>query len=148
MWPCLCPGARLFYAYNPDKYYHCDVMSEKGKKTLVIGASLNPARQSNFAVRNLDRLGHDVIAVGLKPGTINEVPIQTEFPKDQDIHTITLYLNATHQDAIKEFLLTAHVKRVIFNPGAENKDLMNQLRSEGVHAFEACTMVMLNTGQY
>jgi len=37
---------------------------------------------------------------------------------------------------------------VIFNPGAENPDLAERLRKQGVETLEACTLVLLRTGQF
>jgi hypothetical protein len=39
-------------------------------------------------------------------------------------------------------------KRVIFNPGTENPALMQQLAADGMEVEEACTLVMLHTGQF
>lgn len=42
------------------------------KKTLVIGASENPERYSNKAIRALLSHNHDVIALGLKKAQLKE----------------------------------------------------------------------------
>ncbi|HCY90619.1 MAG TPA: CoA-binding protein, partial [Chitinophagaceae bacterium] len=36
----------------------------------------------------------------------------------------------------------------IFNPGAENPELEDLLTAQGIQPIEACTLVMLSTGQY
>jgi predicted CoA-binding protein len=41
------------------------------KKTLVIGASENPARYSNMAIKRLLQKGHEVKAIGARPGVVN-----------------------------------------------------------------------------
>jgi hypothetical protein len=38
--------------------------------------------------------------------------------------------------------------RVIFNPGTENQEFAQQLEAQGIETIEACTLVMLRTGQY
>lgn len=48
------------------------------KKTLVIGASENPSRYSNLAVKKLLAHNHPVIALGKRPGKIAETEITTE----------------------------------------------------------------------
>jgi hypothetical protein len=48
------------------------------KKTLVLGASENPARYSNMAVKKLKAYGHEVIAIGRKKGMIADTPIETD----------------------------------------------------------------------
>jgi hypothetical protein len=37
---------------------------------------------------------------------------------------------------------------VIFNPGAENTALVAELEKAGIACEEACTLVLLNTGQF
>ena len=53
------------------------------KKTLVIGASLNPSRYSNIAIHKLVGHEHEVKAMGLKIGTVAGVPITNEMPSVQ-----------------------------------------------------------------
>ena len=48
------------------------------KKTLVLGASLNPDRYSNMAVKKLLLNNIDVRAVGLKIGSIDKVLIEKD----------------------------------------------------------------------
>ena len=66
------------------------------KKTLILGASTNPARYSYLALNKLVAHGHPVIAIGRKPGSVNNVPITTEQSPLKDIDTVTLYLNPTN----------------------------------------------------
>lgn len=118
------------------------------KKTLVLGASENPARYSFEAVTRLRKYGHEVIAVGRKAAVVAGVQIETEPPVVNDIDTVTLYLNPTAQKAYYDFILSLHPKRIIFNPGTENEELEELAQQNGIAAIEACTLVMLNTGQY
>jgi predicted CoA-binding protein len=118
------------------------------KKTLVLGASENPARYSFEAVTRLRKHGHEVVAVGRKSAVVAGVQIETEPPTVNDIDTVTLYLNPTAQKAYYDFILSLHPKRIIFNPGTENEELEELAQQNGIAAIEACTLVMLNTGQY
>ncbi len=118
------------------------------KKTLVIGASTNPARYSYFAIHKLRSYGHDVVALAKRAGQVADVSIQTEFPKEKDIHTVTLYVGPKNQPEYYDEVLNLNPKRVIFNPGTENDEFRKKLTSAGVEAIEACTLVMLNTGQF
>src|SRR6056297_2266347 len=118
------------------------------KKTLVIGASPRPHRYSYRAVSSLRSHGHDVVALAKRKNEVEDVEIQTEFPKDEDIHTVTMYVGAPRQPEYYEPLLNLKPKRVIFNPGAENPELYSKLEKEGIEAIEACTLVMLTTNQY
>lgn len=119
-----------------------------GKRTLVIGASTNPDRYSNMAIRTLRKFQHEVIALAKRAGSVSDVTIQTEFPENEDIHTVTMYVGAKHQPEYYKALLELQPERVIFNPGAENLELAEMLEIRGIETIEGCTLVMLNTGQY
>lgn len=118
------------------------------KKTLVLGASENPNRYSNMAILRLLTFGHPVVAIGNKKGKVDDVEIITEHPEMDDIDTITLYLNPTNQKPYYDYILSLKPRRVIFNPGTENDELEKKLVQKGVITQEACTLVMLGTGQY
>ncbi len=120
----------------------------KQKKTLVLGASENPSRYSFMAVEKLIRYGHPVVAIGKKAGLIENTRIETEKKHFENIDTITLYLNPQHQKNYYEYLLSLHPLRIIFNPGAENEELVKLAKSKGIETIEACTLVLLSTGQF
>lgn len=118
------------------------------KKTLVLGASENTRRYSNMAVRSLQSHGHEVVAIGKRKGKIDKTEIGTEMFDAEDIHTVTLYLNPENQKPYYDYILKLKPKRVIFNPGTENEELERKVAMIGINTLEACTLVMLNTGQY
>ncbi len=118
------------------------------KKTLVLGASTNPSRYSNFAIKRLSAHNHQVVAVGLKEGQVGNVNIQTGQPKEEGVDTVTLYLNPMNQKPYYDYILSLQPKRIIFNPGTENYELEEMARQKGIKPMEACTLVMLSTGQY
>ncbi len=118
------------------------------KKTLVIGASANPARYSYLAVQRLSAHQHPVIALGKKKGIIGNTIIETEHKPFDQINTITLYINPLHQKEYYDYIIALHPKRIIFNPGTENDELFSLAEQNGIAAIEACTLVLLSTGQY
>lgn len=118
------------------------------KKTLVLGASLNPARYSNLAIERLIRKNVEIVAIGLREGTVNGVTINSEMIDFDDIDTITLYLNAKRQEAYYDYIIDLQPKRVIFNPGTENPILYDLLRKNNIQFENACTLIMLSTNQY
>ena len=117
-------------------------------KTLVIGASENRDRYSNMAIRELRTHGHEVVAVGIKKGQVEDVFIETEIHSINNIHTISIYLNPERQQAFYNQLLQLKPNRIIFNPGTENATFKQLAKNSGVEVLEACTLVMLRTGQY
>jgi predicted CoA-binding protein len=118
------------------------------KKTLVLGASENPSRYSYLAVRKLTAHQHPVIAVGNKEGKIGDVAISKEQVPGEGIDTVTLYLNPTNQKPYYDYILSLKPKRIVFNPGTENAELMQLAEQQGIEPFIGCTLVMLSTGQY
>lgn len=118
------------------------------KKTLVIGASENTARYSNMAVNKLLSKQHEVVAIGKTGGKIQNVEIHKEQVQDDDIDTVTLYVNPTHQQPYYDYILSLKPRRIIFNPGTENDELERLAAQQGIDVLEACTLVMLSTGQY
>lgn len=116
--------------------------------TLVLGASEKPWRYANLAVRRLREQGLFVVAVGRHAGHIGDVPIRVEIPEGVAIDTVALYLSPLNQEPWTERLLSLRPRRVIFNPGTENPPFAEALINEGVEVLEACTLVMLSTGQY
>lgn len=117
------------------------------KKTLVIGASENPARYSHKAIRSLRMYNHDVIALAKREGQVDDVKIQKEFPKN-GIHTVTMYVGPQRQPEYYSKIIDLHPERVIFNPGTENNEFTELLAENSIEAVEACTLVMLSIGNY
>jgi hypothetical protein len=118
------------------------------KKTLVLGASLNPSRYSNLAINRLVSYDQPTVAIGLKKGEIAGVSISTEKENFEDIDTVTLYLNPQRQKEYYEYIISLKPKRVIFNPGTENPEFYTLLQKNNIEVEVACTLVLLGTNQY
>ncbi|MCU0374161.1 MAG: CoA-binding protein [Chitinophagaceae bacterium] len=116
--------------------------------TLILGASDNPARYSNLAAHRLKGAGYPFRALGIKTGEVAGVGIETGQPDIQDVDTITLYVGPANQAGYYEYIKKLNPRRVIFNPGTENEAFQQELEASGIHAIEACTLVMLSTGQF
>jgi predicted CoA-binding protein len=117
-------------------------------KTLVIGASANPQRYSFLAINKLLDHNHEVEAIGLKNDTVASVKIQTGFPELKNIHTVTLYVNPTHQKEYYDYIIGLKPQRVIFNPGTENPELYQLLEQNNIAYEVACTLVLLSINQF
>lgn len=116
--------------------------------TLVMGASLKEVRYSNKAIRKLRAFDHPVKAFGLRKGMVLDVEIDTKLIQYEDIHTVTLYLNAKRQQEFYDYIIALQPKRVLFNPGTENSEFYELLRANNIFFEEACTLVLLSTSQY
>ncbi|MCC2544818.1 CoA-binding protein [Hymenobacter sp. BT175] len=118
------------------------------KKTLVLGASDNPARYSFRAVHQLKNHGHEVVPVGIRKGAVAGLPIHTDRPVEAGIDTVTLYVGPQNQPTWYDYILSLKPKRIIFNPGTENPELERLAQQQGIRTEEACTLVMLSVGNY
>ncbi|HIC30936.1 MAG TPA: CoA-binding protein [Flavobacteriaceae bacterium] len=118
------------------------------KKTLVLGASLNPTRYSNIAINRLIAKNISTVAFGLREGDVKGVSIDTDLKDYQDIDTVTLYLNPTRQQEYYDYIVGLQPRRVIFNPGTENPEFYKILEENNISYEIACTLVLLSTNQY
>ena len=117
-------------------------------KTLVLGASTDPSRYANRAIKLLRAHNHEVVAVGLDEGNVAGVDILHDMPANEPVDTVTLYLNPKRQAAYYDKIMQLKPRRIIFNPGTENSELVKLAAQNGIETEEACTLVLLNTGQY
>ena len=120
------------------------------KKTVIVGATTNSSRYAYLAAEMLHQYRHTFVPLGIKSGEVLGNPILdiSEKPKIGDVDTITLYIGSRHQPAWYDYLLGLKPKRIIFNPGTENPEFLIKAQEAGVEALEACTLVMLRTGQF
>lgn len=118
------------------------------KKTVVLGASPNPARFSYKAVKSLVLHGYDAVPVGFRPGVAHDRLIKQGTPEIDDVHTITLYIGPERQKEFYDYILSLNPLRVIFNPGTINPELMNELNKRGIEIVDGCTLVMLDNDEF
>lgn len=117
-------------------------------KTLVIGASENPDRYANKAIKLLIKKEIPVVAIGNKEGIVEGVKIEKGKKSFNSIHTVTLYINPKIQTEYYEYIINLKPKRIIFNPGTENPEFYKIASEKGIITEEACTLVLLNLGEY
>ena len=141
-----------------NKVYELVIFRKKSKQlnknvsvkdqVLVLGASLKPERYSNIAIKRLRAKNYPVIAIGRQKGNVLDVTLLIGTPSIKDIQTITLYLGPKHQESVKDYIISLNPKRIIFNPGTEHEAMQQHLRNVGIEVIEACTLVMLSTGEF
>lgn len=118
------------------------------KRTLILGASSNPSRYAYLAAQKLSNYGHPFLLLGRRKGFALGEEIHTEKVAWEDVDTVTLYINPSHQPDYYDYILSLKPKRVIFNPGTENPEFKNMLLDKNIIPIEGCTLVMLSIGQY
>lgn len=117
--------------------------------TAVLGASPNPDRYANKAIRLLRSYGHDVIPINPAIKEIEGLPVVKSLADiQQPVDTLTLYVGPDRGKPLAEQMLALHPRRVIMNPGTESEKLATTLRNAGIEVVEGCTLVMLKTGQF
>lgn len=115
----------------------------------VLGASGNPERYSYQAVVMLAEHGYGVYPVhpSAKP-----VDGHTCYPNlaaiPDPLDTITVYLSEKNSTPLIEEIIACRPRRVILNPGAESATLTSRCLAEDIQIAEACTLVLLRTGQF
>jgi uncharacterized protein len=117
-------------------------------KTLIVGASTNPERYSYKAANSLLAHGHEIELVGQKEGEIKGHEIKTNYPELEGVDTVTMYVGPTNQPNLYDYILKQNPRRIIFNPGSENPEFEQLAMEKGIEVEEACTLVLLATGQY
>lgn len=120
------------------------------KKTVIIGATPNPSRYAFLVANMLKEGGIDFVPIGIKKGEVagREILDLRSKPPIEGVHTVTLYVGPRHQPEWYDYILSLKASRVIFNPGAENSEFERMVEDAGAEAWEACTMVLLRSGQY
>jgi len=116
----------------------------------VLGASPNPERYSNKAIRMLREYGHEVVPVNPGQQEIEGLPVVPDLAQlaSGSIDTVTMYVQASRSDSLLDVLVALRPRRVIFNPGAENPTLAAKLEKAGIEPVENCTLVMLRVGSF
>ncbi len=117
-------------------------------KTLVIGASPNPLRYSHKAVKRLREYGVEVVAIGKRETTIEDVEVIKGLPELFDVDTVTLYVGPANQKEYIDYIISLKPRRIIFNPGTYNRILEGYARDAGIECIEDCTLLMLSSGDY
>ncbi|MEO8471710.1 MAG: CoA-binding protein [Chryseolinea sp.] len=127
-----------------------DASNSLGKKTLVIGATDNPARYAYLAANMLAEYNHEVVPMGIKKGQVAGKDILNirEKPNVENVDTITLYIGPRHQPEWYDYLVGLKPRRIIFNPGTENEEFEKLAEEKGIKVEEACTLVLLRSKQF
>lgn len=119
------------------------------ERVVIIGASNNPERYSHRALLLLRKYGHEVVPVHPKLAEIEGIPVVADVSLIAGpVDTVTMYVGAAISSGLQDKLIALKPRRIIFNPGAENASLADALQKAGVACEEACTLVLLNTGQF
>ncbi|MDP2061024.1 MAG: CoA-binding protein [Flavobacteriaceae bacterium] len=118
------------------------------KKTLILGASNNPGRYSNRAMKMLHQHGIETVGIGRRKDHSETFPILDSIDLEEKFHTVSIYLSPENQKNYYADILKLKPERIIFNPGSENQAFEQLLTANHIPFEQACTLVLLSTGQY
>ncbi len=121
-----------------------------GKKTVIIGATPDRSRYAYLAAQMLSQYQHDIVPVSIKTGEVigHEILDLRKKPAIEGVDTVTMYIGTRNQAEWIDYILSLKPKRIIFNPGTENYEFEQRAEALGIEALQACTLVMLRSGQY
>ncbi|MEC5129276.1 CoA-binding protein [Verrucomicrobiales bacterium BCK34] len=124
-------------------------MNGKSERVVILGASNRPDRYAYKAFATLRKYGHEPVPVHPALGDIEGVTVMPDLPSVRgQIDTVTLYVNPKISEPLVAEIIALKPRRVIFNPGTESALLVKELEEAGISAEEACTLVLLETGQF
>lgn len=120
------------------------------KKTVIIGATTNPSRYAFIAAEMFAKNNIPFEPVGIKKGMVfgKEILDINTKPIIEDVDTITLYIGSRHQPEWYDYLISLKPKRIIFNPGTENSELIRLAKDNDIETTIACTLVLISSNQY
>jgi uncharacterized protein len=119
------------------------------KNVVLLGASNKTDRYSYKVLHMLIDYGYHVIPINPILDDIDGVAVKHSLSEvSQQIHTVTLYLNPSRLEPIIDEIIMLKPKRIIFNPGTESPEAKERMTANGIETVEACTLVMLRTGQF
>jgi len=115
----------------------------------ILGASPKPDRYAFKALELLHEYGHRTLPIN---PAFDEILGEKCYPKISDapgpIDTVTLYLGESRSTPLIPEIIGAKPRRIIMNPGAENRALSEKAEEAGIEVVEGCTLVLLRTGQF
>jgi uncharacterized protein len=116
---------------------------------LLLGASTKPERYAYMAATQLVKAGFAPTLVGQRAGEVAGRTIETDLVAVHGpVDTVTLYVGPAHQQELIDPVLRLKPRRIVFNPGTENPEFEARAAAAGIEVLEACTLVMLRTGQF
>lgn len=123
------------------------------KRVLILGASDKGDRYSHMALTRLIKAGYEPVPVHPRLETIEGIPVFNTLEAepilaDGAIDTVTLYVNPAAVSHSADGIIALGPRRVIMNPGTENAHAREKFEKAGIEVIEACTLVLLGTGQF
>ncbi len=119
------------------------------QRVALLGATPKKDRYAYKAFQLLREKGHRVFPVRPSMDELEGVPVYSSLGDiPEPVDTLTVYVGPRRIEPLIEDVVNLAPGRVILNPGTESDALKARLDQAGIPYLEACTLVMLNTGQF
>ncbi len=116
---------------------------------VILGASNKPERYSHMALERLVQNGYSVIPVHPALNEIEGIKVANNLADIKvPVHTLTLYISPAHVEPLIDKIVALKPGKVIFNPHTESEPLKKALEKAKIDYIEACTLVLLGSGQF
>jgi predicted CoA-binding protein len=109
----------------------------------VVGASTNPRKFGNKAVRAFRNAGYDVYPVNLKGGQIEGLttyPSLTDVPLER-LDSVTIYVPPATVLEVLDQVAAKDVGEVWLNPGTATREVVAKAEALGLNAIQACSIL-------
>ena len=124
-------------------------MTNQSRRVVVLGASPKPDRYAFKAMQLLQQHGFDAVPVNPAFSEILGEPCYRSIADvPGPIDTVTMYLGSQRSDPLVGEIIAAKPRRILFNPGAENAQLEQQVEAQGIEVIHGCTLVMLHAHEF
>lgn len=115
----------------------------------ILGATNSPDRTAHQAQQLLAENNHRIFPVSPNQEEVCGIRAYKRLADiSETIDVVTVYVGPARLPDVLPDILAAKPARVIFNPGTEAPDIAAQLRDAGIATEDACTLVLLRTGQF
>ena len=121
----------------------------KQKTVVIIGASNNPDKYGNRAVRAYLKGGYTVYPINLNEDTIEGLKVyKSILDVPDEIDLASMYVLPEIGLEVIEEVAKKGVKDVFLNPGAESGELIDKARELGLNPIVACSIVDIGMNPY
>ncbi len=115
----------------------------------ILGATPDRSKFAYRAMEKLEGYGHKVILVNPEYQEIEGRPVLPSLSQIKEpVESLTLYVGPQRLEPLVNEILDLRPQRVIFNPGTESQALIKALENARIHYLRACTLIMLDSGQF
>ncbi|TVR08914.1 MAG: CoA-binding protein [Planctomycetota bacterium] len=119
---------------------------------VILGASPKPERYAYQAQRRLLSAGYHVLPINPGHQNIGGIRCYPDLSSvgalGQTIAAVTLYVGPDRLRPLISELIALQPGCIIANPGADEPELLTELRSGGMRVIAACTLVLLARGDF